>query len=169
MSHNKLMGYEDVDVDGVIYVFRSTFGFLAELAEMSGIDPILIHTRFSNDEGDPKLVLAVLACSIVSISDAKVKPEDREKLCEELINLKGLQESAILCRHILTYAMIGDKKKSQILSMEATQQIIDSLQPSHLKSFRNHLLLWGYVALIFGIYACMNFKLLELLIAYRTG
>ncbi|MCK5641225.1 MAG: hypothetical protein KAJ19_10520 [Gammaproteobacteria bacterium] len=169
MSRNKLMGYEEVDVDGKIHIFKADFSFLVDVKHDSGIDPISIYNRFESGEGDAELVLSVLTCSLVSISGVDVIPEDREKICKDLITLKGLQESVILCRYMMSYAMIGDKKKSQILNMEKTQLLIDKLQPSPLKNLKNHLLLWAYVTLISGICACFSIKLLAPLIVSRMG
>ena len=163
------MGYEEVEVDGKIHVFKSDFDFLVDVKHASGIDPISIYNRFESDEGDAELVLSVLTCSLVSISGVDVIPEDREKICKDLITLKGLQEAVILCRYMMSYAMIGDKKKSQILSMEKTQLLIDQLQPSPLRNLKNHLLLWGYVMLLSGLCVCFNIKWLALLIVSRMG
>ena len=169
MSHSKLQGYEDVDVDGVCYVFKSDFSFLAELKQVTGVDPLQIYQRFAEDEGDPDLVRDVLRCSLVSISGKEVEPEKRQSIAEDLITLKGLQETVILAQYLLSYAMIGDKKKSQMRTMEQNQTILDALSPSPWKNSRNHLLLWGYVALISGLCACLNFKLYGLLIASPKG
>lgn len=169
MSANKLMGFEDVDVDGKTYVFRSNFDFLVEVKADSGVDPIRIYNCFQSDEADPSLVLSVLTCSLVSVSGVPVIPDDREKICKDLVDLKGYQEAVILCSYMMNYAMIGDKKKSQITSREKTQMLLDQLSPSPLKNFRNHLLLWGYVMLISGICVCINIKLQGLLTAYSTG
>ena len=163
------MGFEDVDVDGKIYVFRSNFDFLVEVKADSGVDPMMIFNRFESDEADPLLVLSVLTCSLVSISGVPVIPDDREKICKDIVDLKGLQEAVILCRHLMSYAMIGDKKKSQILNLEQTQMLLDQLLPSPLKNFRNHLLLWGYVMLISGICVCINIKWLAPLIVSQMG
>ena len=161
MSRNKLQGYEEVDINGELYLFKGDFGFLATLAEISEINPIAISENVINL--DPISVRNVLISSLHKKGDIKsddLTVEDQYRIIEEMITDFGLQECGILAQHLLSHAMIGDLKKNTLDNHKSVQSLMNSLIVSRSKIFRNHALLWMYILVIFGTYVCMSIKFL---------
>ena len=166
MSNNKLQGYEEVDHNGQLYLFKADFGFLARLKETTGRFVFTIAEELP--AGDPDMVRDVLVCSLVKragddCDDLSV--EAKRDLIEEFITEHGLQECTMLANHMMTNSMIGSIKKNKIDRHQTIMGLMESLMISRSQIFRNHALLWVYVATISGICACLSIKLLNPLIA----
>lgn len=162
MSSNNRKGIEEVDSNGVRYLFKSDFGFLALLREMTNESLFITSEKIS--ENDPVAVMNVLSCSLIGKSGDNVDEfslEQKQNVIKEFITLHGLQECNILASTMLTYAMIGDIKKKQISNHQTTANMIDGLLISPSQIFRNHVLLWVYVSTISGISTCLIIKLLS--------
>lgn len=162
MSKNKAQGYETVDSEGQLYVFRGNFGFLEKVKELTGRG--VFDVVDSVAKGDPEDVRDVLCASLVKIAadDAdEMEDEQKRKTIEEFITKHGFQECNILANHMFTRSMVGDIKKNQIDQHKTVTSLIDHLMTSRLKRFRNHVALWVYMAMISGICVWVNIKILE--------
>ena len=166
MSRNKLQGYEEVDINGELFIFKGDFGFLVTLKEISEIDPIFISENVINlDPISVRNVLISSLCKKGGIDTEDLSIEDQYKIVEEMITDFGLQECGILAQHLLSHAMLGDIKKNALDSHQNVQSLLNNLVVSRSKIFKNHALLWMYLLGIFGIYQCMSIKLSGMLIA----
>lgn len=156
MQANKYEGYEIVKCLGVEYLFKADFRFLAELNTLAGMDPMKVHEGLLEGHCDPHLILAVM--------QAAFQGEQAREECEKLITIAGLDDCLLLCRHLLLYAMVGSEKKQHLQRREMTQKIINTyLRNSPWQILKHHVLLWAYLAVIFGVYVCISFKIYELL------
>jgi len=166
MSRSKELGYEEVDSDGVLFVFKSDFGFLVSLKELVQTDPIAIAEKVY--ENDPESIRNVLVTSFVSEADCdadSLSSDAKREIIEGFITKHGLQECSILAQHMLSYAMIGTIKKKRIDQNQTIGSMISGLLFSRWKNFKNHALLWVYIAAISGIFVCASSKLYMPLIA----
>lgn len=163
MSNSKRQGYEEVDSDGVLYLFKADFGFLASLQELTGSKLFTIAEEIP--AGDPEVIRDVLVSSLVKKSGDDVDElsiDSKRELIEDFITRHGLQECSILANHMMSNAMIGDLKKNQIDRHQSIQSLMNHFVISRSTIFKNHAYLWGYLALIFGTYQCISIKLLEM-------
>lgn len=158
MSHNKRRGYEEVDSEGVKYLFKADFSFLDSLRDVT-CKSLFTVSQLVHD-GDPQSIRDVLCCSIVNDNSLEVNKE----LCEEFITKHGLQECNILANTMMANSMLGDIKKKQISTNQKVSSLIDGLLISRSKIFKNHVLLWVYVSLISGVSTCLTIKYYGLLI-----
>ena len=143
------------------YLFKSNFDYLVRLKQSSSEDPMIIFTKLMNNECDPELVLHSLVCGLHSIDGVEIAPSDKEFICKNIINTYGYGEAGIAAQALLSYAMIGSKKKSKIDLKQETLNILDSFNLFQLKNLKKRLLLWVLFLLISGLCVCMISKLLE--------
>lgn len=155
---SKRQGFETVKCDGVSYLFKSDFSFLAELTEISNVDPFEIYARLNVGQGDPLLILDVLVSSIHSKENTPVEPSEKMEICRGFITSKGLQECHLLAKLLLSWGMIGDEKKSQMRQWTMTQKIIENLDVFQLMNSKKVQLLWGSILVNFGICVWLIFK-----------
>ena len=166
MSRNKLQGYEKVYINEELYIFKGDFSFLATLAEISEVNPIVISENVINL--DPVSVRNVLIASLHKKGDIDsddLPTEDQNKIIEEMITDFGLQECGILAQHLLSHAMLGDLKKNALENHQSMNSLLNNFVVSRSKIFKNHALLWTYLLVIFGTYVCMSIKFLGVPIA----
>lgn len=178
MSANKYKGELEIDPGSELevegsknkkYLFKSNFDYLVRLKETSGEDPMVIFTKLMNCECVPQLVLDAMVCGLHSIEGEEVKPSDKEIICQNIITKFGYEEGSVIAQALLSYAMIGSKKKSKIDLKQETLDILDSFNLFQLKNLKKRLLLWVLFLLISGICVCMISKLLEKFIVYVMG
>ena len=160
MSHNKEQGYEEVQSNDQLFVFKADFAFLVSLKQSSGVDAMSI-AELVNDQ-DPESIRDVLIASLYRRSgvDAdEIGNEEKITIIEQFFSDHGLQECLILAQHLLSYAMIGNIKKKQIQNNQSITSMIDSLLFSRFESFKSHLRLWVYVGSISGLCVCMTIRI----------
>ena len=162
MPRNKLQGFEEVDSNGTLFVFRGNFGFIAEVKELTGKNAFALAETVP--EGDAEDIRDVLISSLVRYAKEgtdDLTAENKRDLIEQFITDHGLQECSILANHMLTNAMVGELKKNALDRHQNVQSLLNSLMISRSKIFKNHASLWAYLAAIFGIYQCLSIKLFE--------
>ena len=163
MPRNKLQGYEEVDSNGVLFVFRGNFGFVAAVKELTGKNVFSLTETIPG--GDVEDIRDVLIASLVKRAgdDAEdLTAENKQEIIEQFITDHGLQECSILANHMLTNAMVGSLKKNKLDRHQSVQSLLNSLMISRSKIFKNHALLWAYLLAIFGVYQCLSIKLFEM-------
>jgi len=114
MSSNRLHDFEEVESDGIVYLFRGDFGMLAALKNVSSSTAFEIYDNVA--KGDVEAIKTTLIASVYSTKEGASKEiplAEKDLLIEDLITKHGLQEMQILSSHVLTNAMIGSKKKKQ--------------------------------------------------------
>lgn len=158
MSHNKHEGYEEVESNGRLFLFKADFGFLVSLKELFSVDPFIVCNTLFSGNCEPIYTRNVLIASLQGEENASIA--DKTLIIEELITIHGMQECWILAQHLLSHAMIGSKKKSQIMA----NQNLTSILVSRSRSLKNHVLLWVYLFVISMVCQCISIKLLDLLI-----
>lgn len=143
---------EEVVLDGDKELkFSSDFGFLQALNTL-GRDVAQVFADLAGGLMPPADVRNVLQSSIQGHDG------EEEAAAVDLINRFGLQECAILARLLLSHALIGDKKKSQMLGMEKTRALLDSLLPSRLENLKRLGWLWAAISLTSAGLVCLIFK-----------
>ena len=165
MSNNKYLGIEEVLCDDDNYIFKSDFAFLATLDQEIG-DPLDLQIEITSGRCEPKKIKGIMAASLQSKNGKTISDVDKE--IEELITRNGLQDCWLLCRHLLSYAIIGDVKKSKLRKLEPNKLTQLITEPFLLESSRNRRLLWVYHLVISGLCVCISFSLFVLLFAYNT-
>ncbi len=158
MASNRHLGIEEVYVGKDLYLFKANFRLIQELKENGSTDPMKIYETFSTGACDLDSVVDVLSCSIVSINKKSVSGS--EEIIEELVNRFGLQECWYLCFKLLSDAMIGDVKKSE-LKLDEKIQRLRGLNNSLLTDLKKRPFLWAYQVWIFGICLWVSFNLIS--------
>jgi len=161
MAGNKFMGIEEVCCEDDTYIFKSDFKFSASVME-NVEDPMIVYHSFCAGECDPNIVKGVLVCAIETKNGEAINNADSE--VEELITRNGIQDSWMLARHLLAYAMIGDVKKLQLRRLKPNKLTQLITEPFLLESSKNRQLLWAYHLMISGISVCFSFSLFALLL-----
>ena len=156
---SKKQGFETVRVDGTTYLFKADFSFLAELKEITGVDPFQIYAQINAGEADPVLVLGILQASIHSIGTTEIDPGEKDLECQKIITLKGLQECHLLAKLLLSWGMIGDEKKRELRRWGTTRRMLKELDVSHWMNSCKVQLLWGLTLMNFGTCAWLIFKM----------
>jgi len=163
---SKLQGYEEVDSEGLIYIFRSNFQFIMALNEVSEFDAIEIAEKVNTY--DPECIRDVLIASLHcrdGVGTNEISMEDKKSIIEDFITLHGLQECCILAQSLITHSMIGSLKKKQIEENQTVSGMINGLLFSPWQNLKNHALLWAYVSMIFIALQCTTTKIYPLLTA----
>lgn len=158
MATNRKLGLQEVIVDNDLYLFKADFKFLQSLKENNNIDPMKMYETFSAGDCDLDLVVDILSFSIVKINNKPVN--DTTKTIEDLISRFGLQECWYLCFKLLSDAMIGDVKKSELRLDEKIQRLKE-LNNSLLTNLKERPFLWVYQVWIFGICLWVSFNLIS--------
>lgn len=164
MSSNKILGIEEVFCEKDSYIFKSDFSFLAALDQEVG-DPMELHVEIINSRCDPEHIKSIMVASLKTKNGEQVKSIPNE--VEELITRNGMQECWLLCRHLLSYAIIGDVKKSKLRRLKPSKLTQLITEPFLLESSKNRQLLWVYHLLISTVCVCISFSLFALLFAYN--
>lgn len=160
MASNKLIGVVDVECGEDVYQFKSDFSFLAALNEQH-CDPMSAYVELANGKSDPVTIREIMKAAVKSKNGSPVLKPTKE--IEELITRYGIQNCWILCRHLLSYAMIGDEKKLELRNMTPNKLTQLITEPFLLENSKNRRLLWVYHLVISGICACINFSLFMML------
>jgi hypothetical protein len=154
---NKLEGYESVTVGEVSYLFKGDLSNMSSFKNASGIDPMVAFTVMNNGEYDPDIIKHICSACIVSVNGVDV--DDGIKHGTEFVNAAGLQLGALITQKMLLYSLIGDVKKSQLLTLEAIRGEIEAVWDFRSQTLKSRLLLWAYRVAIFGALACSSFSL----------
>lgn len=148
---------EEVFKDGdKHYVLAADFGFLVAV-NSCGRDVSMIFTDLANGLMPPEDIRNVLVSCFRDVED-----DAREEIAEDLINRYGLQECAIMASVMLSHAMIGDVKKSQIAKREEMHSVIESLMPTQSTNLKKLGLLLAATSAISTALVCGIFKILDL-------
>lgn len=132
-------------------VFVADFGFLVALNTM-GRDVAYVFADLVQGLMPPEDIKNVLECAV------QTDEGEEEGAVVGLINRYGLQECSILARLLLSHALIGDIKKSQVTATEKTRSLLDSLIPSRWENLRKLGLLWAGISLTSAGLVCLIFK-----------
>lgn len=159
MSNSKL-GIEEILVGKDLYRFKANFAFLQSLTECSD-DPIEMYELFAQNKCDLNHVVDVLRVGIDSINDKPVI--DKQSIIEDLISRFGLQKCWMLGYQLLSDAMIGTIKKSELQRDSKILGLIE-FASFPLASLKSQPLRWALAVWIFGTCLWVNFKLLNPLI-----
>lgn len=158
MASNRKLGLQEVIVDDDMYLFKADFKFLQSLKENNSIDPMKMYETFSAGDCDLDLVVDILSFSVVKINEQPIT--NPKGAIEDLISRFGLQECWYLCFKLLSDAMIGDVKKSELRLDEKIQRL-KGLNNSLLTSLKERPFLWVYQVWIFGICLWVSFNLIN--------
>ena len=158
MSNNRRLGLQEVIVGDDLYLFKADFKFLQSLKENNSIDPMKMYESFSAGDCDLNFVIDILSFSVISVNKKDIA--NTEKIAEELISRFGLQECWYLCFKLLSDAMIGDVKKSELRLDEKIQRLKE-LNNSLLTNLKERPFLWAYQVWIFGICLWVSFNLIS--------
>lgn len=158
MASNRRLGIEEVYVDKDLYLFKADFKFLQSLKENNSIDPMKMYESFSANECDLDSVVDILSFSVISINKKPVN--NPKEAIEDLISRFGLQQCWFLCYQLLSDAMIGDVKKSELRMDEKIQRLIGS-KNSLLTSLKERPFSWASQAFLFGTCLWVNFNLIS--------
>ena len=132
------------------------FGFMCAVSSR-GRDVTALFNDLSEGLTSAEDIFSVLYCAAVDL------PEDeRKELIESLITRYGLQECAIMARVMLSHAMLGDVKKSQIDRGEEVQNLLEQFLPSQSKTLKQVGLLWGATSIASTLLVCGIFNLFGL-------
>lgn len=148
---------EVVTGNGNTYLFSGTLGNIESLSFLSG-DPSALFARLTKGELPPVDIKNVISTTMDSVNKINCEDLDLTEETAKFIEDFGLQDSAVLCRMLLSHALIGDVKKKSIESKQAMTGMIRKFRlfPS-MTSKRLGLFLAG-IFTIFAISACMIFK-----------
>lgn len=158
MPSNRKLGLQEVEVDDDTYLFKADFKFLQSLRENNSIDPMKMFESFSASECDLDVIVDILSFSVISINKEPIK--NPKETVEDLISRFGLQECWGLCYRLLSDAMIGSVKKSELQLGDKIQQLKGS-NNFLLTSLKEQPFLWVYQVWIFGICLWVSFKLIN--------
>ena len=158
MASNRRLGIEEVYVGKDLYLFKADFKFLQSLKENNSIDPMKMYESFSASECDLDSVVDILSFSIISMNKGSVN--NPKEAIEDLISRFGLQQCWFLCYQLLSDAMIGDEKKSELRMDEKIQQLRRSTN-FLLTSLKERPFLWALQVWIFGTCLWVNFSLIS--------
>lgn len=164
---NKRIGEEEVVVGGDHYLFKSDFGFLSELEEISPVGLMILFNNLSGDDCKIEYVKQTLCCSMKMLNGEEIKSDKIEQKVEEFITRNGFEMSIIVAQHMLAYSMIGDEKKSETQELEKKMQLLKKLSISRSVSSRNLQSLWVYRVMLFSACACSSISLYALLILHN--
>jgi len=161
---NKLLGEEEIIVGKDHYLFCANFRFLADLKDALPTGPMAIFNALSTDEdASPEHIKQVFCCSLKTVNGKEVSADKMDEVVEEFITLNGMEMSWVVAQHMLSYAMIGDVKKSEIQELEKKRMLLEKLTIFRSASSRSQLSLWVYRLVIFGTFVCSSFSLISLL------
>lgn len=160
MASNKQCGIEELISGDDVYRLRGVFDTIQKI-EDSGRNARQLHMDVITDGAKVEDLLVVIECALDSKNGKEIANPAAE--AKRLFQLEGYDQLWGLARTLLAHAMIGDRKKLELLQMEPTkmQQLI--MEPFLLQSSKNRLLLWAYHLLISGICLCVYSSLHVLL------
>ncbi len=149
---------ELAEMDGVKYLFAGTFGNIEAYSYACG-EPFAFYQSLLEGELPPTKIHALLECCLSEVNAKEVPDMDKQEIIENFIEQAGLNDSAVMCRHILTHAILGDIKKKQMDRQKDLHQLktkmIRRLRLLNLMSFGNRGLLWVMICATFLISLCM--------------
>lgn len=158
MASNRHLGMQEVEVGKDLYLFKANFRLIQDLKESNNSDPMKIYETFSTGACDVDAVVDILSCSICSINGKEVSGS--KEIIENLVDQFGIQECWMLCFKLLSDAMIGNVKKSE-LQMDSKIQQLKKSGNFLSTSLRKQPFLWIYQAWIFGTCLWVSFKLIS--------
>jgi len=165
VAGNKCLGIEEILCDEDKYQFKADFNFTSTLEQQVG-DPMLIYEELASGKCSPETIKGIMTCSLKSKNGVDVSNIDKE--VEDLITRNGLQDCMFLSNLLLSYAIIGDLKKSELRKLEPSKLTKLITEPFKLESSKNRRLLWVYHLVISTICVCISFSLFALLFVYNT-
>jgi hypothetical protein len=124
------------------------FGFL-ESVNSFGRDVAVVYSDLSQGLMPPADIRNVLV-SAVQLRDE----ENKKDFIESLITKYGLQECAIMASVMLSHAMIGDEKKSQIENQVRVEGALSALTSTQSENLKRLGLLWGAMFIASTVLAC---------------
>lgn len=152
--HKQRRCEEVVSGDGHVYRFAGTFGNIEAISFVCG-DPGALYTRLIDGELPPADIRSVILCCLEECDGQPVDSNTREPIAVGFVESFGLQDCSLLCRHLLSYGLIGDVKKKQIEQQSAIEGLTRSLNPSTLRGFVALGLLWAAISGTSVLAACL--------------
>lgn len=144
---------ETVTGNGHRYVFSGTFDNIEAASFVCG-DPGDLMRRLCDEELPPADLRSIILCCMDERDGAPVSANDREQYAVEFVEDFGLQDCALLAKHLLSYGLIGDVKKKQIELSETVRGLIRSPNRSTLKAFAALGLLWAVTCVTSAALVC---------------
>lgn len=142
----------------ISYTVSATWGFLERL-QRKHKSLNMVFASLTSGDLNPDYIKDTVTSSLTHINSEPVNDAQREKTAIEMIERFGLQEVSLLARDMISRAMIGDIKKSQLANQEEVQSLMSQLYPS-LKSSRFYKAgsLWIMASVISGVVGSMIFN-----------
>lgn len=110
--------------------------------------------------GLPALIIKdTISCSLKSINNEPVKDAEREDIAKEIIENFGLQEASLLARDMISRAMVGNIKKSQMEEGQKVTALMDQLLLSKSTPFWKFGLGWAILLTASGAVGYLSSKL----------
>ena len=131
MLSNKHLGIERISCDKDEYTFKADFSFVS-LLEQNVADPLVIYEEFASGGCSPERIKEVMSCSILTKNGKDISNVESE--IEELITRNGLQDCLHLSTLLLSYAIIGDVKKSKLRKLKPNKLTQLITEPFMLES-----------------------------------
>ncbi len=144
------------------YCFAGNFEMLDKL-ECKGHDLSNIYTDLNTGKISLSTIVDILCASLYQVDKAEVNETSKEDIAKSIIERHGLQEAAMICQLMMTYAMVGSIKKSQINKDEIITGMMDQIIGSELMSLKNRGLLWMAHWVSSAVAACLIIRFSSLL------
>jgi len=117
--------------NGHAYVLAGTFGNIEAAGFVCG-DPALLFARLVDGEMPPGDIRSVILCCLEEVDGVPVDENSRSDMATEFVEDFGLQDCSMLCRHLISYGIIGNVKKKQIERSETVRGLVRKLRLSTL-------------------------------------
>ena len=141
---------EEIVMDGDKSLrFVADFGALSQLDEL-GYDVNQLFTELSNGEMPIKKIHDILVCTISDVDEAQ-----KSETIINMVNKYGLQEVSIVAQTMMSHAMLGSIKKSQLARRELVSGILDQFLPSPWTNLKRVGLLWVAMCATSTALACL--------------
>lgn len=146
---------EVATLNGVVYKFAGTFGFIERLAVL-GKDPAYIFEELSSGSLPPTHIKNVLSCALETI-DGKdiIGDNDKSDVVERFIEAAGLQDSSLIARIMMSHAMIGSIKKKKMREGEEIESLFLKSKNFRLRNLKRAGLSLAVITLISAIVISM--------------
>lgn len=160
MKHRECEEIVTDEEAGNTYLFAGTFSFIKTIA-LNARDPSFLFADLTEGKMPPDEIKVIIMAGLVSLNGQTINESEREEVAINFIERAGLTDASLLCRILLTHALVGDIKKKQISQKEAIQGLMDKIKNRQLNRFRYLIflslgLLWGTPLILSGVALFMS-------------
>lgn len=145
----------------IAYTCSATWDFLERL-ERKQKDLIKCFNSLMSGGLPASVIKDAISCSLIDINGEKVNDAQRDEAAIEIIQRFGIQEASLLAREMVSRAMVGDIKKSQMEAGEKVKNLLEQLLLSPSMPFWKRGSAWAILLTTFGLAAWSSFKLLTM-------